>query len=905
MPDAATRALALEPLVAYPTLAEVGKDYLLTVDLRWDCAREEWPYPEEEYPVYCRVSAAPLFVSRPVGVPAVVLHRFGGTYGPARFVLTAGQKEMEGAIRITLTSAASAELRVLKLKGVQVQGTPPQGGSAEVDVGLGPAPRQAVPPVMRFLIQVDGEGNVLLSSPGTEPRWRRARRLRRVSDHRGGYFPLPPADELPDTNAPNYELLAGSSSDRLDAVHQRVVRGSPERGDTELFGRYLFDTLLGARFWREVVEFAGPEPACIELALSWSHSELSLHRLSWELLHDGAQFLAARAGPAVAITRLVPGVRVTPRPPDLSRRVLFVVGDALTDPRLRPAARLLGLLRNLRYEGRDEGRGLHVRILEGATGLRVRAALNSFRPGVVCFLTHARAIPPEGRPGLVLQEITDVQDKLELLDAERTAWLLQQGNEPAPVVVLALCGEERLQGVPEVAPLAAELVKAGVPAVVVLSGSLSDAGCRLFARRFGEVLLGGAPLVAATAQGRRAGLRASPPDARPGEWARPGILLNENVSPDAILGGAADREADRRLALWLRGNAGEGAPAFWGRIDFFEAYYDLIRPGKYSVLVVAADEPGGRVGADAPRVGRTRLLRELATQAVRDGHVPCLVTLSPASDPPSEPVELAELLLEAILRTRQLLELPTGSGGQLSLLTRPVEELIRQDGVESDVRRELRGAGRVTVRAVYLAGWHDLQRLASDARARHERIRQAAGRVIVLLDDLERYRPALARKFFEVMCSPAEGPGTVDGPVPVVVAVAWQGAATTTTFQVMTDLVEKSPQVLWKQLRPFEPNGEDLLACEQVLLHPFRLDLGVSGVPVVVNDRAPDQAVAAAEELFRRHLGGWPDRLATPEFYALAQNLLKMGSLTAADDKALLEAEARSRRLPDGLATPT
>ncbi len=112
------REMTVEPIISYPREAEVGKTYLMTVDLRQPL--EEWPYDEEEYTISCLVDTMPLFSNEPVGEPAIVLHRFGGSYGPATFLLMAAQKEMEGTIRINLVNGWGMPIRVITLDNVRV-----------------------------------------------------------------------------------------------------------------------------------------------------------------------------------------------------------------------------------------------------------------------------------------------------------------------------------------------------------------------------------------------------------------------------------------------------------------------------------------------------------------------------------------------------------------------------------------------------------------------------------------------------------------------------------------------------------------------------------------------------------------------------------------------------------------
>lgn len=110
--------LSVQPIISYPREAEVGKTYLMTIDLQ--TSGDDWPYEEEEYPMYCMLETSPLFSNQPVGEPALVLHRFGGTYSAVQFLLTAAQHEMEGEIRVTLVNGWGVPVRVLNLNDILV-----------------------------------------------------------------------------------------------------------------------------------------------------------------------------------------------------------------------------------------------------------------------------------------------------------------------------------------------------------------------------------------------------------------------------------------------------------------------------------------------------------------------------------------------------------------------------------------------------------------------------------------------------------------------------------------------------------------------------------------------------------------------------------------------------------------
>lgn len=77
--------LLIEPVVAWPRVAETECDYLVTVDLRGPLPEGSdpervWPYPEEEFTFTVALDGSPYFVCTVLDEPSVVLHRFGGTY---------------------------------------------------------------------------------------------------------------------------------------------------------------------------------------------------------------------------------------------------------------------------------------------------------------------------------------------------------------------------------------------------------------------------------------------------------------------------------------------------------------------------------------------------------------------------------------------------------------------------------------------------------------------------------------------------------------------------------------------------------------------------------------------------------------------------------------------------------
>jgi len=135
------RPIAVQPIINYPREAEVGQKYLMTIDLRPASVGDDWPYGDEEYAVYCMLDTEPLFSYEPLGEPAVVLHRFGGTYGSARFLLTAKRLGTKGSIRVTLVNGWGMPLYSLNLPGIQVmqEAARPLGKITAVEKPLPPS----------------------------------------------------------------------------------------------------------------------------------------------------------------------------------------------------------------------------------------------------------------------------------------------------------------------------------------------------------------------------------------------------------------------------------------------------------------------------------------------------------------------------------------------------------------------------------------------------------------------------------------------------------------------------------------------------------------------------------------------------------------------------------------------
>ncbi|KPI18653.1 TIR protein [Actinobacteria bacterium OK074] len=179
--------LLIEPVVAWPRVAETESDYLVTVDLRGPLPEgadpaTSWPYPDEEFTFTVGLDGSPYFVCTALDEPSVVLHRFGGTYGPTRFRVSTGRATGSAALWLTVSNQWGVPVRKAELRAEirkRAEGATAAAKLAEVmrdraAAGRTSAPRTPegpgrLPRVWDPLVDGSRAG-ALDSSPGRSPR---------------------------------------------------------------------------------------------------------------------------------------------------------------------------------------------------------------------------------------------------------------------------------------------------------------------------------------------------------------------------------------------------------------------------------------------------------------------------------------------------------------------------------------------------------------------------------------------------------------------------------------------------------------------------------------------------------------------------------------------------------------
>lgn len=137
--------LQLQPTVSWPRVMTVGRQYLVEVDL--DLVTEDgtppvvWPFDHEEYAYTCLLNGGEDFGLWAVHDASVVVHRFGGSYGPAQFVVTAkASKATDGT-----PESRSLRLTILNPWGVRINTFELEVGVRLDDDGTSPEPTVDVP----------------------------------------------------------------------------------------------------------------------------------------------------------------------------------------------------------------------------------------------------------------------------------------------------------------------------------------------------------------------------------------------------------------------------------------------------------------------------------------------------------------------------------------------------------------------------------------------------------------------------------------------------------------------------------------------------------------------------------------------------------------------------------------
>lgn len=658
----------------------------------------------------------------------------------------------------------------------------------------------------------------------------------------------------------------------LDRLTEPIIKRSADRPATVAYGKYLFKALFGTS-WSLFSDELG-DHGDVELVLNWQADDSALHRHVWEFMHDGEDFLALRQDRLIAFVRTVGDSGPQPETVKDVPRLLFVAGSALADPRIHAGAEFVGLLQGMgslesRRNQRTKASTVSSRMLTEASASRLADRCAEFRPDLVHLIGHGRweasngggrgvvylrsdldgaLEEPVGAPELVEALSVDKRLPLAVLlsvcDSGVTAgdswtrdWTAvgEDGNfgggylswaDPGPDGETGTDPRNRYSRAVDseaAAPLAAELVSAGIPLVIAMAGKITDSACRMFTRAVAASISKGLPLSIAVARGRRAVSMHGAHDSkdRAVDWALPTLFASPQLPVGFPL---VDVDKARRIRRYFTGLNFATSPVFCGREEFFDVLARLLDPQDDLAVLLAVGKSGPAGGGLRPRVtGGSRLLQELGAAALRARQVPCYVGPFAADIAPTTTSALALAIEDEIQGIRSQFELDDDVP---SAALREVAGAAGQEAGDGSLRtltRVLYGqpeSGNVHPPTLARLLREDLRALAADLHAKHPTLFDQDAQVILLFDDVDRYGPGIGG-LFEMIDSTGLAPRLPDK-LPVVLFGRDNGNGES-RFTEEADRLHGVPSVEVQPVRLFvdlpDPDRA-LFAYRQLLLHP-------------------------------------------------------------------------------------
>ncbi|MGH7488205.1 MAG: CHAT domain-containing protein, partial [bacterium] len=219
-------------------------------------------------------------------------------------------------------------------------------------------------------------------------------------------------------------------------------------------------------------------------------------------------------------------------------RILVVAAN----PSDRPSLAVARERQNLEESWKGQEKNVELVFLERGGLEEMRQALLAAPFHILHFMGHGKFDNENSEGALVFERCDGIGQSFE---GRRLAQLLHDFDSLRLVVLNACHTAEAVgtHGPNPFAGVASSLVMGGVPAVVAMTGPVSDLAAVAFSRTFYQRLAAGDPIEAAMTEGRLAIQRAEPGD---GAWATPALFLR---SPGGMLFAPRSTVWARRAAL--------------------------------------------------------------------------------------------------------------------------------------------------------------------------------------------------------------------------------------------------------------------------------------------------------------------------------------------------------------------
>lgn len=279
----------------------------------------------------------------------------------------------------------------------------------------------------------------------------------------------------------------------------------------------------------------------INIAIDPRRPELApFQKLPWELL------CRPETEDVLCLSRRTPVVRSLDahreRRPAIARPKRLRILVVAANPSDRPALAVARERANLLEAWKGQEKDVEFVFLQRGGAEEIREAFLAAPFHALHFMGHG-GFDEERSEGVLLLEQSDGSG--QPFEGRRLAQMLRD-FESLRLVVLNACHTAEAVGTHGPNPFtgaASSLVMGGVPAVVAMSGPVSDLAAVAFSRTFYQRLAAGDPIEAAVTEGRLAIQRAEPGE---GAWATPALFLR---SPDGSLFAPRSTIWARRAAL--------------------------------------------------------------------------------------------------------------------------------------------------------------------------------------------------------------------------------------------------------------------------------------------------------------------------------------------------------------------
>jgi hypothetical protein len=318
-------------------------------------------------------------------------------------------------------------------------------------------------------------------------------------------------------------------------------------------------------------------------------------------------------------------------------------------------------------------------------------------------------------------------------------------------------------------------------------------------------------------------------------------------------------------------------PAFCAREVFLQAFWAMLGDGQKTGWEV---QPGQRPSVLAighlrgqGAVGKTRLLHELARQALLNGDLPLLLGTSPDNPAPVNLRELADKLADEMQELgSQVLHLDGEFGIELKALG--IADPTEPGPPPGDEVASLADALEL-----------DADTLCQAARDKYHDVFGDGSRVVVLVDNMREMSAQLLTKLFDRKHGlKSYGLGSSpDHPVPVVLVIEFEMGDDKEIRYVLPNGGRSDDWLVGRVMEPFRDNGEDMLAYELVLLHPFRSGGDELTMKPWIFNRAPG-TWEHSSDYARALLGGKPDVFDQPIYDKFVRASVAVEILVPADD---------------------